>query len=154
MNEGEIEQLGGPNDLYFRPESVFAADFLGESNLLDATVASASGDVVQLKGPGDIPIKAPPRGETREGEALKFMIRPENVHVLGAGEEAPNTLVAKVQDVILVGQVTKYYAHLPDGTGMSATELTRHDLPTFASGDEIRFGFDVESTVLVRGPGA
>ena len=33
MNEGRIEQIGSPSDLYFRPESIFAADFLGESNL-------------------------------------------------------------------------------------------------------------------------
>src|SRR3954466_5761357 len=38
MNGGRIEQLGMPSDLYFRPRSVFVADFLGESNLLSATV--------------------------------------------------------------------------------------------------------------------
>lgn len=154
MNEGEIEQIGSPNDLYFRPETVFAADFLGESNLLDATVASAGRDAVRLRGPGGVPIEASPRGEVREGEALKFMIRPENVNVLAVGEDAPNVLTATVLDVILVGQITKFYAKLPDGTGVSATELTRHDLPRYEPGAEIRFGFDVESTVLVRNRGS
>ena len=38
MNAGAIEQIGTPEDLYFRPRSIFVADFLGESNLLSATV--------------------------------------------------------------------------------------------------------------------
>ena len=36
MNNGRIEQLGTPQDLYFRPRSVFVAEFLGESNILEA----------------------------------------------------------------------------------------------------------------------
>src|SRR5476649_480647 len=44
MNHGKIKQIGTPADLYFRPNSVFVADFLGESNLLDAVVTGRSGD--------------------------------------------------------------------------------------------------------------
>ena len=149
MNEGEIEQLGSPDDLYFRPESMFAADFLGESNLLDATVAATENGVVRLTGPADVPIEAAPRAGVAAGQALKFMVRPENVRVLGDGETAENVLTARLQDVILVGQVTKYYAKLADGTDISATELTRHGIPRFEQGTEVRFGFDRESTVVL-----
>ena len=38
MNDGRIEQLGSPAELYFRPRTLFVADFLGESNLLPARV--------------------------------------------------------------------------------------------------------------------
>ena len=53
MNDARIEQIGTPADLYFRPASVFAADFLGESNLLPATVAgTGGGEVVLTTGDG------------------------------------------------------------------------------------------------------
>jgi putative spermidine/putrescine transport system ATP-binding protein len=149
MNEGEIEQLGTPDDLYFRPETVFAADFLGESNLLDAMVAGTRGRAVQLHGPNHVTIKAPARGEVFQGQNVKCMVRPENVRVLAPGEEADNTLVAHLQDVILLGQVTKYYAKPPDGTDVCATQLTRHSIPKFRPGEEVRFGFDLESTVVL-----
>ena len=42
MNDARIEQIGTPADLYFQPRSVFAADFLGESNLLPATVLEST----------------------------------------------------------------------------------------------------------------
>jgi putative spermidine/putrescine transport system ATP-binding protein len=149
MNEGEIEQLGTPDDLYFRPETVFAADFLGESNLLDALVAGKRASTVQLQGPNNVTIEAPAQGEVCQGQHVKCMVRPENVRVLAQGEEADNTLVARLQDVILLGQVTKYYAKLPDGTAVCATQLTRHGIPQFQPGEEVRFGFDLESTVVL-----
>ena len=149
MNLGEIHQLGTPNDLYFRPETVFAADFLGESNLLDATVAAAGRDVVHLKGPGDVVIRGSPRGDPREGAAIKFMVRPENIRLLGDGEEMANVITATLEDVILVGQVTKIYARLPDGTPITATQLTTVDLAPAESGSEVRFGWSEETTVLL-----
>ena len=38
MNDGRIDQIGTPNELYFHPSTVFSADFLGESNLFNAEV--------------------------------------------------------------------------------------------------------------------
>ncbi|MBB1652067.1 ABC transporter ATP-binding protein, partial [Delftia sp. UME58] len=49
MNGGAIEQLGTPADLYFRPRTLFVADFLGESNLLQGEVASVDGDILTVK---------------------------------------------------------------------------------------------------------
>jgi putative spermidine/putrescine transport system ATP-binding protein len=149
MNSGEIDQLGTPDELYFRPETIFAADFLGESNLLEATVASASGHLVHLRGPTDIPFRAAPRGDVREGETLKFMVRPENIRLLADGEDMANMLTATLRDVILAGQVTKYYARLADGTVVSATQLTSVDAPSAEPGSEVRFGWSEESTLLL-----
>jgi putative spermidine/putrescine transport system ATP-binding protein len=150
MNDGEIEQLGSPDDLYFRPETVFAADFLGESNILQSKVAGASSDVVGLEGPAGAALKAEPRGDIQDGQAIKFMLRPENVRVLKDGEDATNVLPGRVKDVILVGQVTKYYAILSDETEVIATELTRRGGRTgYNQGDEIRFGFEPDAAVLL-----
>ncbi|MFN9899351.1 MAG: ABC transporter ATP-binding protein, partial [bacterium] len=43
MNKGKIEQMGSPIDLYENPETVFVANFLGQSNLIEAEVQSNSG---------------------------------------------------------------------------------------------------------------
>ncbi len=149
INKGEIQQIGTPHDLYFRPENLFVADFLGESNLLDATVVRKRDNVVLLEGPGGAQIEAVAPREVVRGQRLKFMIRPENVRILAAGERADSELTAKLQDVILMGQVTKFYATLADGTDVSATQLTSPSIPKLSLGDEVRFGFDVESTVAL-----
>ena len=149
MDKGEIVQIDTPDGLYFRPETVFAADFLGESNLLDATVRRIDDGAVHMDGPDGAPIEAPARDGIAEGQPVKFMVRPESVRLLEGEETADNTLSAALQDVILVGQVTKHYATLADGTEVSATSLTHHRLPHFAQGETVRFGFDRQSTVVL-----
>ena len=55
MNRGESSSSGRPHELYFRPRTVFAADFLGDSNILDAVV---QGD--ELRATGELVSPAPP----------------------------------------------------------------------------------------------
>lgn len=154
MDKGEIVQIDTPDGLYFRPETVFAADFLGESNLLDATVRQVRDDVVHMDGPDGAHIEARARDGLAEGQPVKFMVRPESVRLLEGDEAADNALGAVLQDVILVGQVTKHYATLADGTEVSATSLTHHRLPRFTPGESVRFGFDRQSTVVLPLDGA
>jgi putative spermidine/putrescine transport system ATP-binding protein len=152
MNEGEIGQVGTPHDLYFRPETVFAADFLGESNLLAATVTGTHDNTVELRGPAGAPLRVAASRAMRPGQAVKCLVRPESLRVLGAGEEADNTLTARLRDAILLGHVTKYYATLPDGTDISATVPPRRGQPRLDPGTEVRFGFDRESAVALPLP--
>jgi spermidine/putrescine transport system ATP-binding protein len=49
MNGGVLEQLGTPSEIYEKPVSKFVADFIGESNILDATVEKINGDKLVLK---------------------------------------------------------------------------------------------------------
>ena len=154
MDKGEIVQIDTPDGLYFRPETVFAADFLGESNLLDATVRRLDDGIVHLDGPDGTHLEAPARGGLAQGQPVKFMVRPESVRLLEGDDSAENSLSAALQDVILVGQVTKHYATLANGTEVSATSLTHHRLPHFTPGEPVRFGFDRQSTVVLPVDGA
>ncbi|AJP56755.1 spermidine/putrescine ABC transporter ATP-binding protein [Pandoraea vervacti] len=115
MNAGEIAQLGTPDDLYFRPKSVFVADFLGESNLLDATVLERAGDQVRVTMPGvdaangALAMVYDPQVE--RGRPVKLMLRPQNLHIHDgqpAGEGVA-TITAKLTDIMVTGGMTKLY---------------------------------------------
>jgi putative spermidine/putrescine transport system ATP-binding protein len=117
MNKGEIAQLGTPADLYFRPNSVFVADFLGESNLIDATVTLRNGDHVNVSVDGrdhgramayDASIKA--------GQNVKLMLRPQNLRVHETAHDAAHadaqngeTMSAVLADIMVTGGMTKLY---------------------------------------------
>jgi ABC-type Fe3+/spermidine/putrescine transport system ATPase subunit len=77
MNDGRIEQLGTPEEVYRQPASRFVADFIGDSNFFAATV---EGDVAQLADG----TRAPCRGGSGAGT---IMVRPEAIR-LGGGEGA------------------------------------------------------------------
>jgi putative spermidine/putrescine transport system ATP-binding protein len=150
MNEGRIEQIGSPVELYFRPRTVFAADFLGESNILEATVAGIEGKVLLLHGGAGVTLRAPAAGTgLRPGVRVRLVVRPERLTLLGPGEDAPNVLDGVLREVILVGGVTKYYVTLADGRAVSATRLTAGPPRSIPADGKVRVGWAVESTVVL-----
>jgi ABC-type Fe3+/spermidine/putrescine transport system ATPase subunit len=137
---------------------VFAADFLGESNILEATVAGADGETTVLTGVAGATIRAPAHPGVKAGERVRFMVRPERLGVLDRGAAADNVLQGTLRDVILVGGVTRYYVVLDDGRTLSATRLTAGPMGAEGPGSAVRLGWATESGVLLpgaaEGPGA
>lgn len=153
MNEGRIEQVGTPQELYFHPRTGFAADFLGESNILDAEVAGAEGDLVVLRTAGGATLRAPARVDLKDTGRVRVMVRPERLRLLGPAERAANELAGVLRDVILVGGVTKYYVTLPEGRVVSAARLTEGPGSAPSPGTPVRLGWAVESTALLPDEG-
>ena len=151
MNNSRIEQIGSPAELYFSPRSVFAADFIGESNLLDGQVAAVDGSEVTLVSTAGVLLK-PKAGKgrpVRSGETVKLMVRPEMLSVLQPGAKADNVIEARLMDVILVGGVTKTYARLADGKLLAATGLTHGPLDAVEKDAGIRLGWAKENCVVL-----
>jgi len=80
MNQGVIEQMGAPQDVYERPASVFVADFIGAPamNLLPMAGGLAAGATASRIG--EAALALPPLREDAPGAALLFGVRPEHVH--------------------------------------------------------------------------
>ena len=105
MNQGKIEQLGAPNDLYERPRTAFVAGFLGKSNLLNGTVA---GDGVVRLGDGT-EVRA---GTTGAQGAVSIGVRPEKISL---GGEGANRLAGKVKEAAYIGVATEVVVATPVG---------------------------------------
>jgi len=156
MNDAEIEQLGTPDDLYFRPRTMFAADFLGESNFLGAQVAGVNGDTVDLKmNDGTaINIAADPDRPIAKGDSAQIMVRPEMLSLLKPKEKADNVLDGHLVEVIIVGGVTKYYVRLDDGSQIVATGLTRGPVEGLEKDMPVRLGWGRDNAVILSADGA
>lgn len=106
FNDGRIQQLAPPDQLYEGPENSFVAQFIGENNTLEGTVKEISGDkaLVQLDD-GEL-IDCKPVNVSKPGERTLVSIRPERVEVDRSrlGEDA-HTLKAEVLEFIYMGDV-------------------------------------------------
>lgn len=80
MNEGEIEQIGPPEEIYREPASAFVADFIGDTNLLDGTV-DESASVVRVGGEDGFTVPA----NSWSGD-VTVSVRPEDFDVVDDGE--------------------------------------------------------------------
>lgn len=117
MNGGRLEQVGSPVDIYDYPATAFVANFLGQSNLIEATVTGSDGDDVTVQAHGHRLAVPDKRCRVRDGEAL-LGVRPEKVRLVTDVADAPDghaTVTGVVTDVIFLGVSTQYLVRAPWG---------------------------------------
>lgn len=108
FNDGRIQQLAPPADLYERPDNSFVAQFIGENNKLPGTVEDISGGrcLVRL-ATGEL-IDATPVNVTQKGQKTLVSIRPERVEfkpeMMPAGA---HTIEAEVIEIIYMGDILR-----------------------------------------------
>jgi len=101
FNDGVIQQLATPEDLYERPDNAFVAQFIGENNKLDGLVSANDGKVVSVSLSTDQVVKALAVNCGSAGTRTMLSIRPERV-VIG-DPSAPNAMEGKVVELIYLG---------------------------------------------------
>ena len=138
MNEGRIEQMGTPAELYDNPKTAFVANFLGQSNLIQGTIIDADGDfhVVDLYGQKVKVLKA--RSHSKNNAVL-YAIRPEKLRIDNDGHTRPgNTFKGgHIVDVSYIGVSTQYQVEMPWGEEIMVFEQNDDGVPPLDKGDEV-----------------
>jgi putative spermidine/putrescine transport system ATP-binding protein len=108
FNDGRIQQLAPPADLYERPENSFVAQFIGENNKLSGTIKELSGDKALVRlATGEV-IDATPVNVKEKGGKTLVSIRPERVEFKPEMmPEGAHTIDAEVLEVIYMGDILR-----------------------------------------------
>ena len=101
FNDGRIQQLAPPDDLYERPENSFVAQFIGENNKLNATVVEKHGEIATVKLANGETCQALAVNCGDVGSETLISIRPERVNV--GSKDGPNATNGVVQELIYLG---------------------------------------------------
>ncbi len=128
MNDGKILQSGTPRDIYEEPNSLFAAEFIGEANVFDAIVTESTKQNTTLKVQNKT-ITFPEPKQFKAGEKVHLIVRPEDLRVW-TEKEVKNTddmLPGQVEQVIYKGSTVDLIVRLIDGPLISATEFFDED---------------------------
>ena len=135
MKDGNIMQIGTPNEIYAKPQNPFVAGFIGVSNFLDCQV---DGDVVTI--PGCESVRIPVRREfTGKG---KLSARPEQLFFSDKG------LAGKVLISTFLGDFIEYEVELADGQTVVVNEYTKDTATVHEDGKEVFLSFDPERVSL------
>jgi len=115
MNAGRLEQVADPATLYECPTSTFVANFLGQSNLLKATVRARTGTVAELDVHG-VKLRLPMDRLKATTTELWLGVRPEKLRLVGPSKDGDgNRLTGVVVDASFTGLATNYLVKLPWG---------------------------------------
>ena len=152
MNEGRVEQLGSPEELYEAPASTFVANFLGQSNLVSGSVSRDEGASLVLDVQGARVLAGRERARVTEGKVW-VGVRPEKVYLSPKGEEGDpetNTLGGgSVSDVSFVGVSTQYLVRMPWGQELTVFEQNTGSRERFRVGDGVELHWRPIHTFLL-----
>jgi spermidine/putrescine transport system ATP-binding protein len=151
MNQGLVEQVGDPEQVYERPETTFVAGFIGVSNLMPATVEAGGG--VHLDNGPTVPAA---EDGFRPGERCQAVVRPEKLHIGRVDERADGDLPSvegTVESSVYLGTSTQIVVDLGDDVRMTvlhpnASEAERQRLP--GGGARVRLSWHPDHMHLVR----
>jgi iron(III) transport system ATP-binding protein len=98
MNQGVIEQVGTPSEVYRTPRSAFVADFVGTTNFLPAVVSAPSR--VRFAG---IDLQCDLDVRPGVGHDVTLAMRPEDIAVRGITADTPNAIAVRIDDIEFLG---------------------------------------------------
>jgi iron(III) transport system ATP-binding protein len=116
MNQGNIMQIGTPEEIYRKPANPFVANFIGVSNFIDCTVSS-SGNTASISLPGDYTVSIPVSRDYN-GEAI-LSARPEQLFFDEKG------IPGKISMSIFLGDFIQYEVELVTGQTIELNEYTK-----------------------------
>jgi spermidine/putrescine transport system ATP-binding protein len=104
LNDGRIEQVGTPDEIYYRPNSRFVADFIGESNFVEVQARRSDEPVAYLADGRPVPCNTSSLNGSRRAT---LMVRPESIRVYTT-EDAPRvSLPGRVVQTSFLGNQTR-----------------------------------------------
>jgi ABC-type Fe3+/spermidine/putrescine transport system ATPase subunit len=136
MKFGVLEQVGTPEEVYFKPATPFVRDFLGKTFLLPGKVSALVGQEVEVhvQGIGAAPLMlrqsnviSSANGAPAVGQGVMVAIRPEQVSILGTTADGrPNTIQATLQAVQFLGDRYEYTVAIGAETRVLVSPASQH----------------------------
>jgi spermidine/putrescine ABC transporter ATP-binding subunit len=148
MNLGRIEQVGSPGDLYERPKNKFVADFVGETNLIEAELMGESeGKSILVTSKGvKILFSLQVSPSTKK---VNLAIRPERISFAKSLQEKINTYEGVVEEAIYIGDTLKYRVLVENKESLMVTQKNDLGSNRYNIGDHVLVGWRDEDMNLV-----
>jgi ABC-type Fe3+/spermidine/putrescine transport system ATPase subunit len=152
LSNGHIEQIGTPEDIYARPTSEFVASFIGQANLIEATIIDLTDGVATLKTAtgGHLLATHQPNASWSKSQHVCAMIRPENVCLAdGSHSSARNSFTGCVADVEYLGEDTHLTVEVSGLPKLTASVKTTRSATIRRSRDTVQVEIDPVDVFLI-----
>lgn len=151
MSEGRFLQVGAPSDIYETPSSRFVADFIGNVNLMDGSVAVDDPDHVIIDC-ADCRHYVGHGITGTQGMAVTVALRPEKIHLARAKPaDEFNSAQGTIKEMSYFGSFTVYQLELPSGARLKVSQVNtqRHRDDAYTWGDAVWAHWSRSSQVVL-----
>jgi putative spermidine/putrescine transport system ATP-binding protein len=143
FNDGAIQQLASPDDLYERPQNSFVAQFIGENNRLKGKVVAVNGTACEVEVAGGN-VQALPIRIDGVGTATTLSLRPERVRLNPTNGACANVFSAQVEELIYLGDHTRVRASVCGNKDFIIKVPNSEGVPALTPGTSISVGWRKE----------
>jgi len=154
FNDGVVQQCSTPSVLYETPANSFVADFIGENNHINGSVAACDDHRATISlSRGDqvsaLNINCPP-----VGEPCVLAVRPENLFIVGEGPALDNVISAEFITRLYVGDAIRYFFRMSDGAELMVKVLNDQNAPVLKPGTQTKLTWATERGLALDKPAA
>jgi iron(III) transport system ATP-binding protein len=136
MNEGIIEQIGSPVEVYRFPNSRFVANFIGRANFIDGVVLAQDGSELTVRSLGESITLSNIKREFHVGEDVTLIVRPEMIQIKKTG----GLYNGVIRRAVYLGDEIEYVVEI-SGLSILGTETDPHVTELFPEGENVTLGF-------------
>ncbi len=145
MNEGAIEQIGSPGDIYNRPRTRFVASFVGTLNTLQGVVVDPPEGAIRV---GQTMLRAQGVIEgAKAGETRALALRPEALR-LGPPTDGDNALTGIIEDATFLGAIRRLRVRI-DGGALLVDAFNSNGASFPERGDEVKVSFSPNDLIVL-----
>jgi putative spermidine/putrescine transport system ATP-binding protein len=149
FNQGVIQHLGTPQELYNNPANVFVASFIGENNFLAVGVDRYEGETASVSGSGIAGAQVLASHRLAGGDRATLAIRPERLRVGAAVEECCNKIAARTVSTTFLGDQIRLSVQTAGGATLIVKKAMLDVFSPPPAGEPITLGFQPEDGVLL-----
>jgi spermidine/putrescine ABC transporter ATP-binding subunit len=151
MNHGTIVQDGTPTEVYQKPNSVFAAQFIGEAVLFRGRVVQVDHPRCAVEADG-LTLYGQPRPGVHVGQEIIVCVRPERMRISTVPDGSlDNRLQGTIVNTIFKGPAVHYQVqvHGQGGRLVTVQQSLEQDVPLYLSGSAVHLGWSRDSSVFL-----
>lgn len=148
INGGSIEQIGSPEEIYERPKTKFVADFIGESNTIEADIKRDNDGALNVNIAGENFKIENSSFNIKEGKKYYVSIRPENIKY--SKEKTEYSLKAKIKEHRYVGSLIKTTVELENGKKITVYDYDKNASRLYEKENAVWLNIDPNSIVIVE----
>lgn len=163
-NDGRVEQVGTPEEVYQQPASLFVADFIGESTTFTGSLERRSGKLCLVSQRMVIPVSAGScdRAGLAPGEAAALIVRPEAIRIRPAHAALPAldpaaiaSLYGRLKNTVYLGTSRKHVVEMPGGvTALARTHTGDRQGSALQEDSEVELFWDISAGIVLPVTGA
>jgi spermidine/putrescine transport system ATP-binding protein len=151
INRGRVEQCGEVHEIYHRPATAFAAEFIGHANLLEAELIARDDGAARFRVSGGLELRVPaerwPEGTTR----TTISIRPEKIHMSKSPLPEENAFAARVEEEIFKGATDRFIITTAAGTRLMVVAANESALrQAIHQGDNVWCAVHADDIVVIE----